>query len=103
MGSTRRGRIGLWSTWASPTKRPSLRWKASGAGGNWTGEKGTRRRGDYSYVPMLGGATELDVADGSSTCKRWRIRSGYRSRSATTLREPASGTRSNIDYSRLSV
>ena len=80
-----------------------LQWRASGDGGNWTGERAVRRRGDYSSAPMPGGATEIDFAHGSSTCSRWRIRSGYRSRSVTILREPASGTGSSTGYSRLSV
>src|SRR5215831_15298367 len=75
--------------WASPMTRPSLRWKASGDGGTWTGERATRRRGDYSSVRMLGEATEIGFAHGSSTCSNWRIRSRSRSRSVTTLREPA--------------
>src|SRR5260370_6312886 len=62
MGSTTPGKTGRWSMWASPTTRPNLRWKASGDGGNWTGERAIRRRGDYSSVPMLGGATKIDFA-----------------------------------------
>src|SRR5579864_9297152 len=33
---------------------------------------------------MPGGATEIDFAHGSSTCRRWRIGSRYRSRSVTS-------------------
>jgi hypothetical protein len=50
-----------------------------------------------------GGATEIAFAPGNSTCSRWRIRSEYRSRSVTILREPANGTRSSTGSSRLSV
>jgi hypothetical protein len=78
-------------------------WKASGDGGKWTGEGATQRQGDYSSAQMLGGATEIAFAAGNSTCNRWRIRSGYRSRSVTILREPASGTRSSTGSSRSSV
>ena len=41
-GSTTPDKIGRWSMWESPMTQPSLRWKASGAGGNWTGGKPTR-------------------------------------------------------------
>src|ERR1700683_1664378 len=36
--------------------RPSLRWKASGDGGNWTGARAIRRQGDCSSVPYAGGS-----------------------------------------------
>src|ERR1022692_446445 len=46
IGSTTAGGNETWSTWALPTIRQNSRWKASGGGGNWTGEKHIRRRGD---------------------------------------------------------
>ena len=103
MESTTPGRTELWLMWASLTTRLNLPWKVFGDGGNWTGKTAIRGRSGYSSVPMLGGAMEADCAPGSSTCSRWRIRSGSPSRCVTTLREPASGTRSSTGYSRLSV
>src|SRR5215472_11780033 len=42
--------------WASPMTRPSLRWKASGDGGTWTGERATRRRGELLICADAGGS-----------------------------------------------
>ncbi len=67
------------------------------------GRKGYPAAGRLLIWADAGGATEINFAHGSSTCSRWRIRSRYRSRSVTTLRGPASGTKSSAGYSRLSV
>ena len=102
-GSTTADRTGRWSMWESAMIRRSLPWKASGEGGNWTGEKPIRRHGNYGSAPRQGAATEIDSARGSSTCSTGPIRSRYRSQSVITRLAPASGTRSSIDSFRLSV
>ena len=47
MGSTTAERTGPWSMWESPMTRRNSQWKASGDGGNWTGERPILRLGDY--------------------------------------------------------
>ena len=103
MGFTTPGKIGRWSMWESAMTQPSLRWKASGAGGNWTGGQPTRRQDGSKSAPTLVAAMGTDYAPGRSTCKNSQTKSRSRSRSVITLRAPASGTRSSTGYFRSSA
>ncbi len=55
-----------------------------------------------SSPPMAGAATATASAFGNGSCNAWPTRPAWRSRSATSRRAPASGTKSNTACSRLS-
>jgi hypothetical protein len=67
------------------------------------GALGIRAPERCSLPPTAAGATARECACGSGSCSRWPTRSGWRSPSATSHPERASGTRSSIDCSPISA
>ena len=59
MGSTTPGRIGQWSMWGSPTTRPSLPWKASGADAG--GSNGNRLRAWKLHLQQMADQIQIPI------------------------------------------